>query len=318
MVRKSGRDVHGIMLLDKPAGQTSNRVLRRVSRLLDARKAGHTGSLDPLATGLLVACFGEATKVSGWLLDADKTYVATARLGITTDSGDADGRPLQERAVPPLAAEALEEILAAFRGEQQQIPPMFSALKHDGRRLHELARAGQTVDRPSRRVVIHELRGEPLSADLLHLEVRCSKGTYIRSLVEDIGEQLGCGAHVETLRRTGLGPFHDPEMRTPEALEAEVAAAGSVESVDRHLLPIHLALSEHPSAELDARRAWRFQQGQAVEATATPDAAVTAKPDADSIVAVFESEGRFLGVGEWAGDHRLKPRRLLVHRTPGG
>ncbi|QGM21363.1 tRNA pseudouridine(55) synthase TruB [Spiribacter sp. 2438] len=318
MARKSGRDVHGILLLDKPPGQTSNRVLRRVSRLLDARKAGHTGSLDPLATGLLVACFGEATKLSGWLLDADKTYVATARLGVTTDSGDADGRPLQERVVPPLAAEALEEILAGFRGEQQQIPPMFSALKHDGRRLHELARAGQTVDRPPRRVVIHELRGEPLSADQLRLEVRCSKGTYIRSLVEDIGEKLGCGAHVETLRRTGLGPFRDPAMQSPEVLEAEVAKAGSVESVERHLLPIHLALSEHPSVALDGPRTRRFQQGQAVEVTASPDAAATAHPSTDSIVAVFESEGRFLGVGEWAGDHWLKPRRLLVHRTPEG
>ena len=318
MARKSGRDVHGILLLDKPAGQTSNRVLRRVSRLLDARKAGHTGSLDPLATGLLVACFGEATKVSGWLLDADKTYVATARLGITTDTGDADGETLKERAVPPLATEALEQTLAGFRGEQQQIPPMVSALKHEGRRLHEMARAGQTVDRPPRRVVIHELWGERLSADQLRLEVRCSKGTYIRSLVEDIGEKLGCGAHVETLRRTALGPFREPDMRTPEELEAQASAAGSATIVDRHLLPIHLALAEHPTVQLDAPRTRRFQQGQAVEATASSSGVATAHPRSDSIVAVFESEGRFLGVGEWAGDHWLKPRRLLVHRTPEG
>ncbi len=320
MARKKGRDIDGILLLDKPAGATSNAVLRRVSRLLDARKAGHTGSLDPLATGLLVACFGEATKVSGWLLNADKTYQASAQLGVTTDSADADGKVLERRAVPALDRQGLESVLARFRGRQQQIPPMFSALKHEGKRLHELARAGQEVERAPRDVVIHALTGQLDPPDRLRLTVRCSKGTYIRSLVADIGAALGCGAHVGQLRRTGLGPYRDPDMLTPEALEARLEDDPA--ALADWLLPPESALTEHPAAVIDMPLVTAFQHGQSVPAA--PRRAGVAEADAGAatadadVVAAFAGDNTFLGVGVWEGDNRLRPRRLLVQRTTGG
>jgi len=312
MARKTGRHVDGILLLDKPSGMTSNRALRRVSRCLDARKAGHTGSLDPLATGLLVLCFGEATKISGWLLDADKQYLATARLGVTTDSADADGAVLEERSVPDLDDRGLASVLACFRGGIEQVPPMFSALKHQGRRLHELAREGVVVDREPRRVTIRALSGRMVAPDRLELRVDCTKGTYIRSLVADIGERLGCGAHVESLRRTALGPFRDPVMWGLEDLE-ERASSGP-ETLDECLLPPDQALTDQPAVALAPGQAPAFCQGQvATPATALPAAARTA-----ALLRVYSDTGEFLGIGRVNDDGGVAPRRLLVQRGSGG
>ena len=309
---RRGRPVNGILLLDKPAGMTSNRALRQVSRWLDARKAGHTGSLDPLATGLLVLCFGEATKFSGGLLAADKQYQATARLGVTTRSADADGEVLERRAVPALDDDRLEQVVARFRGPIEQIPPMVSALKHQGRRLHELARAGIEVPRAPRRVHIHRLRARRAGADRLELQVDCSKGTYIRSLVADIGAALGCGAHVEALRRTALGPFRAPAMITLAALEARAAAAPA--QLDDWLLPPDAALADYPAVSLAAAAAARFGQGQAVPATRPAAAA----PGTAAAVRVYAASGEFLGVGESGADGVVKPRRLLVQQDGRG
>ncbi|RZU98852.1 tRNA pseudouridine(55) synthase TruB [Spiribacter vilamensis] len=309
MARRKGRSVDGILLLDKPAGLTSNKALRQVSRWLDARKAGHTGSLDPLATGLLVLCFGEATKISGWLLDADKRYVATARLGVVTDSADADGEVLSERPVPAIDNHSLEPVLAGFRGAISQVPPMVSALKHEGRRLHELAREGKTVDRPPRPVTIHSLTGECLAPDRLQLTVDCSKGTYIRSLVADIGEALGCGAHVETLRRTALGPFPGDGMWNLETLEAR--REQGPDALDDLLLTSDQGLIDYPAVTLDVGQEAAFCQGQAATGsggTQTPT----------ELCRVYADTGVFLGIGVGDGEHGVAPRRLLVQRSPHG
>ncbi len=303
MARKKGRDISGIILLDKPQGMTSNRVLRRVSGLLNARKAGHTGSLDPLATGLLVLCFGEATKISGWLLNADKSYEAIARLGVTTESADADGAVVEERPVGEISPAKLAALVERFSGAQQQIPPMFSALKVDGRRLHELARAGQVVERKPRDIVIHELAIEPLAEQRLKISARCSKGTYIRSLVADIGEALGCGAHVEALRRTGLGSFQAPEMWRLEALEA-------LEMPEQALLEVDAALIDYPMVTLQAAAAEAFCQGQRVF---NPE-----NHDVSAWVRVYEAGQGLLGLGEIENDGGVRPRRLLVQRSSRG
>ena len=312
MARKKGRQVDGILLLDKPAGLTSNRALRRVSRWLDARKAGHTGSLDPLATGLLVLCFGEATKISGWLLDADKQYLATARLGVTTDSADADGAVLERRPVPVLDAHALETVLARFRGAIEQVPPMVSALKHEGRRLHELAREGIVVEREPRRVVIHGLSGRCTAPDRIELVVDCSKGTYIRSLVADMGEILGCGAHVESLRRTALGPFRHPAMWTLDDLEAR--AADGPDALDACLMPPDRALTDQPAVVLAPGREATFCQGQTVSPVTALDAQACTAP----LLRVYSDAGAFLGIGSATDEGRVAPRRLLVQRSGRG
>ena len=210
----------GILLLDKPRGLTSNQALGRAKYLLGLRKAGHTGALDPMATGLLPLCFGEATKVSAFLLDADKGYLAEARLGVATDSGDADGEEIARQPVPDLDRARVEQALEEFRGPIDQVPPMYSALKHNGKRLHELARAGIEVDRPPRRVTIFNLDLLALEGDRLTLRVQCSKGTYIRSLAMDLGERLGCGAHLTALRRERSGPFELRDAVTLDDLEA--------------------------------------------------------------------------------------------------
>ncbi|MGH8121089.1 MAG: tRNA pseudouridine(55) synthase TruB, partial [Gammaproteobacteria bacterium] len=210
--RQRGRDVHGILLLDKPAGATSNHVLQQVKRLYLARKAGHTGSLDKLASGLLPLCLGEATKLSGYLLNADKAYEATCKLGVVTTTGDAAGAVIATHPVPAISGADVERVMERFRGEIQQTPPMYSALKHEGRRLYKLAYAGISVEREPRSVTIHELTHVRLNGDELEFRVHCSKGTYIRTLAEDIGRELGCGAHIKVLRRTAVGPFTAEQM----------------------------------------------------------------------------------------------------------
>ncbi len=295
------RRVDGILLLDKPAGESSNRALQRVKRLYRAAKAGHTGSLDPLATGMLPICLGEATKVSGYLLDADKEYLARCRLGVATDTGDADGQVTVEKPLPDdLAREQVEACMQPLRGEIEQVPPMYSALKHQGERLYRLARRGEVVERKPRTVTVHGLELVELGAQELALRIRCSKGTYIRTLVEELGRCLQCGAHVTSLRRTGLGPFHGAAMTTLEDLQ-DRAANGGFAALDALLLPAETALEGWPAVRLPADAAHYLLQGQPVWVPRAPDA---------GWVTVFGPD-RFIGVGEILDDGRVAPRRLL-------
>jgi tRNA pseudouridine55 synthase len=299
--RRALRAVDGVLLLDKPPGLSSNQALQRVKRLFRARKAGHTGSLDPLATGVLPICFGEATKLSSYLLESDKAYRSLARLGQRTATGDAEGAVLETRPVPSLTPAEIEQALAAFRGEIEQIPPMYSALKHQGRRLYELARAGEVVERAPRSVTIHALDLLAAQGETLDLYIRCSKGTYVRTLVEDIGERLGCGAHVEQLRRTGVGPYSEAEMHGLPELEA-LAERGDA-ALDAALLPLGSAVADWPAVHLDRDSAHYLRQGQPVQVPGAPTA---------GRLAVFGPDGRFLGVGEVMDDGRVAPRRLVA------
>lgn len=249
--------IDGILLLDKPAGASSNQVLQKVRRLLGADKAGHTGALDPLATGLLPLCFGEATKIAGLLLGSDKAYRVEARLGQTTDTDDADGRVLVERPVPELDAARLVPHLEALCGRIRQRPPAYSALKRDGVPAYRRARAGQTVELAPREVVVHGIRLLEVDAARLVLEVECGSGTYVRSLIRDLGEALGCGAHVTALRRLWVEPFRHPRMWTLDALEGM-----DVEHRRRCLLPLEAGLRHLPALAVDAPAAQRLRQGQ--------------------------------------------------------
>jgi tRNA pseudouridine55 synthase len=298
---RNQRRVDGILLLDKPAGLTSNAALQAVKRLYRARKAGHTGSLDPLASGLLPICLGEATKVSAFLLDADKHYWVACRFGVRTTTADAEGEIIETRSLEGLTQRRLRSAMDGFRGAIEQIPPMYSAVKHQGQRLYKLARQGVEVERAPRRVMIHELsllRFEPPRAEI---EVRCSKGTYVRTLVEDIGEQLGCGAHVTDLRRLGVGPYTDAGMVTLEALEV-MREQGGEAALDALLLPVESGLAQWPGVQLSADAAFYLRQGQPVLVPRAPTA---------GWVRLYEGERRFLGVGEILDDGRVAPRRLL-------
>lgn len=302
MARIERRRVDGILLLDKPAGLSSNAALQRARYLLRAKKGGHTGSLDPLATGLLPLCLGEATKVSAFLLDADKRYRTTLQLGATTTTGDREGEILEEHRFDSIEPADIEQVLPQFRGDILQVPPMYSALKHQGQRLYQLARAGVEVERPPRAVTIHELTFIALHpGGLLELDVLCSKGTYIRSLAEDIGQALGVGAHVDALRRTGLGPFDAERMWTLEQLEA-LAEEGPA-ALDQALLPIDAALADWPEVRLGKDVAFYFQQGQAVFVPKAPAA---------DWVRVYAPGGVFLGVARIQSDGRVAPKRLMV------
>ena len=294
-----------MLLLDKPAGITSNQALQTARRLLDAAKAGHTGTLDPLATGLLPLCFGEATKVSQFLLGAHKTYRATARLGVTTSSGDSDGEVLRERPVAVDEAK-LAAALAAHTGDLLQAPPMHSALKHGGERLYVLARRGETVERQARPVHVARLELLQFGGDAFEVEIDCSKGTYVRSLVEDIGEALGCGAHVTALRRLRVGALDVGRAIGLEHLRA-VAADGPA-ALDALLLPVADALAHLPQLVLPLSDAQRLLRGQPVSPP---------EPVADGWVAVLTGEREFIGMAQ-ARDGRLLPRRLVSQAPVGG
>lgn len=298
--RKKGRAIDGILLLDKPIGLTSNQALQRVKRLFDARKAGHTGSLDPLASGLLPICLGQATKVSGFLLNAGKRYQVVARLGQRTDTGDADGQVIEERPVPALDRGLVKRVLARFEGSQTQVPPMYSALKHQGQRLYKLARQGIEIERQPREIEIHGLELLSLEADALELEVACSKGTYVRTLVEDIAQALGTVAHVIVLRRLGVGPYAEGRMYKLEELEA--LAEQGMERLDELLLPVDSALEHWPSVELGADSAYYLMQGQAVMAPGAPSSGK---------VRLYDEGHGFLGIGEVKLDGRVAPTRLF-------
>ena len=295
------RRVNGILLLDKPAGMTSNAALQMVKKLYAARKAGHTGSLDPLATGLLPLCFGEATKVSGFLLDADKDYQVLCRFGERTSTGDAEGEVIEQRPVDTITEQQLRGVLDEFLGDIEQIPPMYSAVKHKGERLYKLARQGVEVEREPRQVTIFDLDLVHLEAPTAEIRVRCSKGTYVRTLVEDIGERLGCGAHVAGLRRLGVGPFDDSGMIGMEQLEA-VAAEGHY-ALDQLLLPMESGLTQWPDVRLTGDAAFYLRQGQPV---------LVPKAPTTGWVRLYEGESRFLGMGEILDDGRVAPRRLMV------
>lgn len=298
--RARGRPVSGILLLDKPLGVSSNHALQRVKRLFDARKAGHTGSLDPLADGMLPICLGDATKLSAYLLDADKHYRFRVRLGVTTATGDTEGEVLRTCPVPDLSVADIEKVLAGFAGEIEQLPPMYSALKHNGKRLYELAREGVEVEREPRRITIHALTLGEVALPEFELQVHCSKGTYVRTLAEDIGERLGCGAHVVALRRTGVGPYTNFPMFTMERLE-QTAEQGHAE-LDRLLLPIDTALGEWPAVTVGADSAFYMKQGQAV---------LVPKAPTEGWVRVYLGD-QFLAVGEVQDDGRIAPKRLMT------
>ena len=299
--RSRGRAVNGILVLDKPVGMGSNEVLQRVKRLYRARKAGHTGSLDRLASGLLPICFGEATKLSGYLLNADKHYVATFLLGVTTTTGDAEGEVVSRRDVPALSVAAVDRAAARFRGEIDQIPPMHSALKHKGKRLYQLAHEGIVVERQPRRVTIHRFEVPRFAGDKVEVEVLCSKGTYIRTLAEDFGEALGCGASVAALRRIGAGPFAAGDM--VELATVESMAAQGPQALDASLLPMEAAVSGWPSVRLPEGVAFYLLKGQPVQVPHSPT---------EGWVRIHTERAGFIGVGEVLDDGRIAPRRLFV------
>jgi tRNA pseudouridine55 synthase len=289
------------LLLDKPTGITSNAALQRVKRLFRARKAGHTGSLDPLASGMLPICLGQATKISAYLLDADKTYRVTMRIGARTDTADADGQIVEETSVNRIERDVLESALERLRGEIMQIPPMYSALKKDGRRLYELARAGEVVERDPRPVTIYDLRVDSWDAAEPVLVVRCSKGTYIRTLVEDIAAAAGTLAHVAVLRRLSVSPFAESGLVTLGELES--VAESDEGALDALLRPIDEAISDWPEVSLNAEQVFYLLRGNPVQVQI---------PDAPGLIRLYDENRRFLGLGEGLDDGRLAPRRLFV------
>lgn len=297
--RTARRAVDGILVLDKPAGMSSNAALQHVKRLFRADKAGHTGALDPLATGVLPICLGQATKLSGYLLDADKRYRVRASVGACTATGDAEGPVTRRSDAATLTREALEQAMAGFRGDLLQRPPMYSALKRDGKPLYELARAGIEVEREARPVRITALELLAFEPGAFELDVRCSKGTYIRTLVEDLAAAAGQCAHVATLRRTAAGPFAEPDLVTPQALEQ--AAERGPQALDALLLPPLAGLAVWPRVEVDARHAALLARGQAIDLPA----------GAAGLVAVTGPGGALLGIAELGPDGRLAPRRWM-------
>lgn len=299
--RRRGRPVSGILLLDKPKGISSNGALQRVRRLFNAQKAGHTGSLDPLATGMLPICLGEATKLSGYLLDADKRYEVTATLGVSTTTGDAEGEETGRAAVDP---DAFIRAVAQFVGEIEQTPPMYSAVKHQGRRLYELARAGETVERKTRRVTIHSIEVLGRGDDSVTLDVRCSKGTYIRTLVKDIAVAGGSLAHVAALHRTQAGPFAG-DMVTMDTIES--LAESGVDALDRLLLPAIEAVRDWPMVHVNQDSAFFLRQGQAVQ---------VAKAPTEGMVAMVGPDDDLVGIGEILDDGRVGPRRVMARPGP--
>lgn len=299
--RNRGRSVDGVLLLDKPTGMTSNAALQIVKRLFNANKAGHTGSLDPLATGMLPICLGEATKISGFLLSADKEYRALCKLGTTTDSGDSDGEIRQTRPLGNITNARVQEVLESFLGQSQQIPPMHSAIKRDGQPLYKLARQGIEVEREPRDITIHSLTLQRLDGDELELDVHCTKGTYIRVLAEDIGEALGCGAHVAALRRTGVGALDEYPMHTLESLQAIAEESGS-HALDALLLPMESTLPDWPEVRLSEDASFYLCQGQPVFVPQLKDR---------GWVRLYAGDKRFLGLGTVLDDGRVAPKRLL-------
>jgi len=304
MARGMKRDadpVDGLLLLNKPSGMSSNRALQLVRRLINARKAGHTGSLDPAATGMLPLCFGEATKVCAYMLEADKSYRVTAKLGSTTDTGDGDGQVIETADVPELSADEWNEFLQSFCGESTQIPPMYSALKKDGKRLYELARKGEVVEREPRGIRLDKIELLELAGNRLVFRVSCSKGTYIRVLVEDIARKAGTIAHTARLHRETVGDFESANMLDMTTLEA--LAEQGLEQIRAELLPADVALTDMPAVSVGSEEAVKFCGGMAVS---------VAIEEQEGLARVYEAGNRFLGVGELSGDGLVAPRRVFL------
>lgn len=299
--RPPRRAISGVLLLDKPTRIGSNAVLQHAKHLYRAQRAGHTGTLDPMASGMLVICFGEATKFSGELLNASKVYVARIKLGITTTTADAEGEILERKPVDA-SEQLVREAIESFRGEIRQTPPMYSALKRDGRPLYTYARRGETVERQARTVTIHAIDLLSYAPDELELEVSCSKGTYIRTLAEDLGRKLGCGAHLSGLIRTALGEFRLQHAANLDQLERSSAA-----DRDRMLLPTDVLVGSYPEVTIGPDESSRFRQGARVPARAAGMA---------GLVRVYGTGRMFLGIA-WSGDDgALQPKRLLAVYEP--
>lgn len=299
--RKRGRDIHGVFLLDKPQGMSSNDILQKVKRIYQANKAGHTGALDPLATGMLPICLGEATKFSQFLLDADKRYLVTAKLGERTDTSDAEGEVIQIREVKVETHDILTA-LSRFRGDLMQVPTMFSALKHQGKPLYEYARQGITVEREARPITVFELNFIEYNAPFLTLEVHCSKGTYIRTLVDDLGEYLGCGAHVTMLRRTAVSDYPAEKMLSWEQLQ-QLAENQTLEALDNLLLATDSAVSTLPRLDLTATQTQAVKFGQRVK--------FDNLQQLYGQVRLFSDQNSFLGVADIGQDNVIRPSRMV-------
>ena len=298
---KKGRRITGIIVVDKPTGRSSNHVLQQVKRLFDAQKAGHTGSLDPLATGVLPICLGEATKVSSYLLDGDKRYQVTCQLGITTDSGDSDGNVVAEMAIPTLSEADVLSILPRFLGQQQQVPPMYSALKFQGQPLYKLARQGIEIERKSRMVTIYDIKLLAQTADSFTLDVTCSKGTYIRTLVEDISLALKTGGHVTMLRRIAAAGYEITQALSIETIE--LVAQQGLAALDALLLPTENALVTWPSVKVTGEQAKALRQGQQVYVEQVYES---------TQIRLFDQDGDFLGLGEMSETGIVSPKRVFV------
>ncbi|EJG0322886.1 tRNA pseudouridine(55) synthase TruB [Vibrio parahaemolyticus] len=308
--RRKGRPINGVILLDKPTGISSNDALQKVKRIYFAEKAGHTGALDPLATGMLPICLGEATKFSQFLLDSDKRYRVIAKLGERTNTSDSDGEVVETRPVD-VTLEKLEACIEKFRGESDQVPSMFSALKYQGKPLYEYARKGIEVPRESRKITVYEIVLHRFEGDDVEMEVHCSKGTYIRTIVDDLGEMLGCGAHVTMLRRTAVAKYPYEKMVTLEQLNELLEQAHREEIAPRELLdpllmPMDTAVEDLPEVNLIPELADMVQHGQPVQ--------VLGAPEQGSLRLTMGEERLFIGVGEMNDDGKIAPKRLVVFR----
>ncbi len=296
---KGFRDVDGILLLDKPKGISSNQALQKIRYLFKANKAGHTGSLDPLATGMLPICFGEATKFSAYLLDASKSYRAICQLGQTSTTGDAEGEIVSQQSVSVGQSE-VDLVLKTFVGQIEQIPPMHSAIKVNGQRLYKLARNGREVKREARTIEIHTIEQLEFKNDRLVIEVFCSKGTYIRTLAEDIGKALGCGAYLSDLRRTGVHPFWQQRCYSLDELQGQTDTSEILP--DACLLPVQAALSDFPELRVNSSAADSLKQGRVIQ----PDYAI-----GPGLLNLVTENGQFIGIGEVGVDGQISPKRLM-------
>ena len=297
--RRPKKNISGVLLLDKPLGYSSNQALQKIKLLYQAAKAGHTGTLDPLATGLLPLCFGEATKFAHFLTDADKVYIATVKFGITTNTGDAEGQVLSVKDVN-ISKMQLEQVCSQFLGVISQVPPMYSALKHEGKAMYEYARAGVEIERASRAVTIHNIEINAFDRDVATITVKCSKGTYIRTLAEDIGAQIGCGAHLIGLRRTATANYHINQAITIEQFEAMSVAQRAL-----LLRPADSAVEHLPEITLDIDSAFYLQQGQAILHSGNIP---------EGLIRLYNEQGEFLGLGEHQSDGKIAPKRLIVNK----
>ena len=299
--RRKGRIISGIIVLDKAVGLSSNKALQEVKWLFEANKAGHTGSLDPLATGVLPLCLGEATKVSQFLLNSDKRYRARIKLGIRTDSADSEGQIIAQCDGVNVSRKQVEQALQSFKGETQQIPPMHSALKVDGVPLYKLAREGKTIPREARSICVYELELTDFQGDEIELEITCSKGTYIRTIADDLGQDLGCGAHIIALRRLQAGAFTEADCVSTDALR-EVKEKHGMDRLDQNLIPMDRAIEDLPEVNLPSIAASQFKNGQSVLVRHLPE---------EGLVRLYEEE-QFIGIGCIDDDGKVAPKRLIL------